>query len=55
MKYLDPKEEPTQRQIEEIERQLGRGTYFDEEFDDFQIQEEDFTLDYEDDIDWEDY
>lgn len=48
-------EEPTQRQLEDIERNLNRGDYYDEEFDDFQIMEDDFTLDTENDIDWEDY
>lgn len=38
-------EEPTQKQLEEIERQLGKGHYFDEEYDNFCIQEDDFTLD----------
>lgn len=31
------------------------GEFFDEEFDDFSIMEEDFNVNYEDDLDWEDY
>lgn len=41
-------EEPTKKELEDIERQLDKGEYFDEEFDDFLIAEEDFNYNDED-------
>lgn len=43
--------EPTKKELEEIQKQVDKGQYFDEEFDDFSsfgILEEDFDIEEED-------
>lgn len=46
------REEPTDKELNEIEKALNKKVLFDEEFNDFQIMEEDFILD--EDEDWYD-
>lgn len=41
--------EPTDKDLAKIERELDRGVFYDEDFDEFSILEEDFTLPHDDD------
>jgi len=35
MRDLEPREEPTKKELEEIEKMLKKNEFYDEEFDDF--------------------
>lgn len=45
---LDPEREPTEKELREIERLVEEENFFDEQFDNFQIMEEDFEIGDED-------
>ena len=52
MKELEPREEPTKKELEEIEKMLEKGELYDEEFDDFDswndpILDKDFRDDFD--------